>query len=94
MGSVYYKSKLVEYIKKNLKKGYPMDTLKVALVNQGYSRSIIEEAMKSAMDEMAKEAPTLKEKPQIEHEVVAEENVQVVPEKKSFFKKLFGSFKK
>ncbi len=90
MGSVYYQNKLVEYIKKNLKKGYPIDTLKVALVNQGYSRPIIEEAIKNAMDEMAKEAPTLKEKPQIEHEVVAEESMPVVEKKKSFFKRLFG----
>jgi hypothetical protein len=86
-----YRLKLVEYLKKNLKKSYPVDTLRIALINQGYSRSTIDEALKDAMNEMAKEAPTMKEKPQIEHEVVevVPEEVPVV-EKKSFWKKLFG----
>jgi hypothetical protein len=91
MGEGYYKGRLADYLKKNLKKGYPLDTLKVALVNQGYSRPIIDEAIKFAMEEMAKEVPTLKEKPQIEHEILVEETTpSVVKEKKPFFKRLFG----
>jgi len=85
-----YRRKLVEYIKKNLRKGYPIETLKVALVNQNYSRPIIEEAVAESMKEMAAEAPALKEKPVIEHEVIVDEPVV---EKKSFWKKLFGSKK-
>lgn len=85
------RGKLVDYIKKNLKKGYPLDTLKVALVNQGYSRPIIDESIKFAMEELAKEAPALKEKPQIEHEILVEESIPSIVEKKpSFFKRLFG----
>jgi len=85
-----YRRKLVEYIKKNLRKGYPIETLRVALVNQNYSRPIIEEAVTESMKEMASEAPALKEKPIIEHEVIVDEPVI---EKKSFWKKLFGSKK-
>ena len=36
------KSKVVEYFKKNLRKGYTEDSLKFALINQCYSRSLIE----------------------------------------------------
>jgi beta-lactamase regulating signal transducer with metallopeptidase domain len=85
----FYRRKLVEYIKKNLRKGYPIETLKVALVNQNYSRPIIEEAVAVAMKEMASEAPALKEKPVIEHEIIVDEPNS---EKKSFWKKLFGFF--
>jgi hypothetical protein len=86
-----YKIKLVDYLKKNLRKGYPVDTLRIALINQGYLRTTIDEALKDAMNEMAKEAPAIKEKPQIEHEVVelVQDETPVV-EKKSFWKKLFG----
>jgi alpha-beta hydrolase superfamily lysophospholipase len=86
-----YRTKLVEYIKKNLKKGYPTDTLKIALINQGYSRTIIDEAVQQAMREMAREAPIMKEKPEIEHEIIVEEPEV---EKKSFWKKIAGFFKK
>ncbi|MEK6914003.1 MAG: hypothetical protein AABW47_05025 [Nanoarchaeota archaeon] len=90
-----YRVKLVEYLKKNLKKSYPVDTLRIALINQGYLRSTIDEALKEAMNELAKEAPTMKEKPQIEHEVV-----KVVPdempvlEKESLWWKIKGLFRK
>ena len=82
-----YRIKLVEYIKKNLRKGYPTDTLKVALINQGYSRPTVEEATQQAMKEMAREVPAIKEKPEIEHEIIVEEPII---EKKSFWKRLFG----
>ncbi|VVB83622.1 Uncharacterised protein [uncultured archaeon] len=85
-----YKTKLVEYAKKNLKKGYPVDTLRIALINQGYSRPTVDESIKEAIKLLASEAPVIKEKPQIEHEVVAEDEVPVVEVKKSFWKKLFG----
>lgn len=92
MGESYRNSKLTEYLKKNLKKGYPIETLRVALVGQGYSRALIDEAIKDATESLAKEAPILKEKPQIEHEVVVEEKpaVAATQEKKGFFKTLFG----
>ncbi|VVB82409.1 Uncharacterised protein [uncultured archaeon] len=87
----FYKKKLIEYLKKNMRKGYPMETLRVALVNQNYSRTVIDEAIKEAVKELANEAPVLKEKPQIEHEIITEEPVVV---KKSFWQKIVGFFKK
>lgn len=86
-----YKTKLVEYLKKNMKKGYPIDTLKIALINQGYVRTMVEAAAKIAVEEMAKEAPVLENKPEIKSEVVIEEPIV---EKKSFWKKISDLFKK
>ncbi len=91
MAEAFYRRKLVEYIKRNLKKGYPIETLKIALINQNYSRPTIEEAIIEATNELASEAPTLKEKPKIEHQIIFDEPFV---EKKSFFKKLFSLFKK
>jgi hypothetical protein len=86
-----YRTRLVEYIKRNLKKKYPIETLRIALINQGYMRNSVDEAIKVAVNEMAKEAPIIKEKPEIEHEVIAEEPVT---EKKSFWQKIVSFFKK
>jgi hypothetical protein len=83
-----YRRKIIDYLKKNIKKGYPVQTLRFALINQGYVRPMVDEAIEQAMKELAKEAPVLKEKPQIEH-VVEEDNV-VVPVKKSWWRRLFG----
>jgi hypothetical protein len=82
-----YRTRLVDYIKKNLRKGYPTDTLKIALINQGYMRPMVDEAIQEAIKQMASEAPVIKEKPEIEHEVIVDEPVV---EKKSFWKRLFG----
>jgi len=87
-----YKTRLVEYIKKNLRKKYPIETLRIALINQGYMRNSVDEAIKVAVNEMAREAPVIREKPEIEHEVLTEESI--VEEKKSFWKKIIGWFKK
>ena len=85
-----YKRKIIDYLKKNVRKGYPITTLKFALINQGYLRPMIEESIEEAMREMAREAPVLKEKPQIEHEVIADEEETIVPVKKSWWKRLWG----
>jgi hypothetical protein len=89
-----YKIRLIDYLKKNLKKSYPVDTLRIALINQGYSRSAIDEALKDAMNELAKEAPAIKEKPQIEHEIIVEVPEMPVLEKESLLQKIKGFFKK
>ena len=39
------KKGIVEYVKKNISKGYDSETLKWALISQGYSRSIIEKSI-------------------------------------------------
>jgi len=84
-----YKRKLIDYFKKNLTKRYTANSLKVALIKQGYSRIAVEEALIKATEEMAAKAPVLKTKPVIKYEIIDEHNnpVQI---KKSFLKRLFG----
>ena len=81
------KRNLVEHVKKNIKKGYTLDSLKWALIKQGYSRSLVEEALIIANKELSEEAPVLKDRPEIKHEVL--EEISTEP-KKSFWKRLFG----
>lgn len=83
------KRRLTEYFKKNFKKGYTEESLKWALVNQGYSRTIIDNALEMAHKELAEEAPVLKEKPTISYEVL-DENNKPVEVKKPWWKKIFG----
>ena len=80
---------LTDYIKKNLKKGYTLESLRWALVNQGYSRVAIEDAIKQANTELAASAPILKEKPVINYEVM-DENDKPLSHKKSWLRRLFG----
>ncbi len=79
------KRRLTEYFKKNFKKGYTEESLKWALVNQGYSRTIIDNALEMAHKELADEAPVLKEKPTISYEVL-DENDKPVEVKKPWWK--------
>ncbi|MFA5953805.1 MAG: hypothetical protein WC812_04385 [Candidatus Pacearchaeota archaeon] len=78
---------LAEYFKRNLKKGYTEESLKFALMRQGYSRTAVEQAIEQAHKELSEKAPLFKEKPMINYEVVDEKN-QPVKLKKSFFKKI------
>ena len=89
----FYKKKLVEYFKKNLKKKYTIDTLRIALINQGYSRHTVDEAAKQAIKEMATVAPVLKDKPKIAHEIITDDE-PIIEEKKSFWGRIIDWFKK
>jgi len=85
-----YIQQLANYIKKNLSKGYTLDSLKTALEHQGYSRTSIDRAIKLSNEQLAKQAPEIKEKPIIKYEVVSKTEE---PFKKSIWqriKKLFG----
>ena len=84
-----YKSKLVNYFKKNLIKGYTPDSLRFALMSQGYSRTAVETALEQANVELAKKAPVLKEKPKIRYEIIDEYD-KPVQIKKPWWKRLFG----
>lgn len=84
-----YRKKLVNYFKKNLKKGYTTESLKWALISQGYSRTAVEMAIEEVNKELARQAPVLKEKPIIKYEII-DENDQPVTIKKSFWKRFFG----
>lgn len=81
-----YISEIGEYVKKNLKKGYTKESLKWALINQGYSRMEVEKAMGAVDIELGKQAPALDSKPVIKYEV----QPLLEDEPKSFWKRIFG----
>ena len=81
--------KLVDYFKKNSKKGYVFDSLKWALINQGYSKIAVKKALEQATRELAEKAPVLKEKPRIKYQIIDEYDNPIII-KKSFFRRLFG----
>jgi len=83
------KEQLIDYFKKNLKKGYTPDTLKWALINQKYSRVIVENALEEAQKELAKEAPAFREKPTIKYEILDQDNKPIAV-KRPWWKRLFG----
>lgn len=64
---------LTTYIKTNLKKGYTKESLRWALVNQGYSKIEVEKAIKRVDMELAHKAPILKTKPEIEHIIIEDD---------------------
>ena len=80
--------KIVEYLKKNLKKGYTEDSLKYALISQGYSRSIVEQAIEQTHKALAEKAPVLEEKPRIKYQIIDEYD-QPVTIKLPWWKKIF-----
>jgi len=84
-----YKRQIIDYFKKNLAKGYTSETLKWALINQGYSRVVVETAIEQANKELAEKAPVLKEKPVIKYEIVDEYD-NPIEIKKSWWKRIFG----
>ena len=96
MAKESYIQQLVSYIEKNLAKGYTLESLKWALIDQGYSRSEVNRAIKLANEELAKKAPKLEEKPviKVEREPILQE---IEPGKKhpvkNFFKNLKELFK-
>lgn len=85
MRSEEYKNKLADYFKRNLKKGYTEESLRWALVNQGYSRTMIDSALERTHKELAEEAPILRERPIINYEVL-DENDKLVEIKKPWWK--------
>jgi len=63
-----YIRQLTNYIKKNISKGYTPESLKWALINQGYSRLEVVRAIELANKELSLEAPKFVEKPIIKIE--------------------------
>lgn len=79
---------LLEYFKKNLAKGYTINSLKIALVKQGYSHLTIDNTIRKVHENLAKKAPEFKEKPKIKYEVLDEDD-KPIKIKKSFWRKFF-----
>ena len=84
-----YKRRLIDYVSTNLKKGYTEESLKWALINQGYSKVAVEQAIQQVHKELAEKAPVIKEKPVIKYEIIDEEG-KPVQIKKSWWKRVFG----
>ena len=93
MAEIDYRKNLVDYFKKNLAKGYTFESLRWALIKQGYSKTIVEKAIEQVHKEFAEKAPVLKEKPRIKYEIV-DENDKPVIIKKSFWKKIVNFFRR
>jgi len=91
-----YRKKIVNYFKKNLSKGYTEESLKWALVNQGYSRTDVSRALEQAHKELAEKAPEIKEKPKIKYEIYDKDNKLIKVEVrrpfsiKNFLRNLFS----
>ena len=75
---------IVDYLEKNLAKGYQLESLKWALVNQKHSKIEIEKAIKIIE---ARRPKKVEETPKVE--LISKDEIQM-PEKKSFWKKIFG----
>jgi hypothetical protein len=82
-----YIGELAEYIKKNLKKGYTIDSLRWALIDQGHSKMEVSKAIKKVEEELIREAPVLRTKPDITYEVIIPEEKK---EEKPFWKRWFN----
>jgi hypothetical protein len=84
-----YKENLINYFRKNLKKGYPIESLKLALIRQGYTKNSVNIAAEKIKEELAKKAPILNEKPIIKYELF-DENNKPIKIKKSFWKRILN----
>ena len=66
---------LADHIKKNLQKGYTIDSLRFSLLQQGYSRTSVEKAIDMANKQLAMQAPKIQEKPVVKYEVIDEDEL-------------------
>ena len=82
---VVRRQKLVEYFRKNLEKGYDMETLKWALIKQGHSRVDVSYAIEQVKDEFTKRNIVKEKEPVLENSY-GEEQSYFIPEKKSWWK--------
>lgn len=87
------KRELIEYFKKNLSKSYTEESLRVALLRQGYSRVMIDQALGQAHKEISERAPIIKEKPIIKHEYYDENNRPIGIEPFTFWEKVVNFFR-
>ncbi|MAH06640.1 hypothetical protein CMI38_00135 [Candidatus Pacearchaeota archaeon] len=83
---------LADYILKNLKKGYTLDSLRFSLVSQGYSKISVENAIELANKKLAEHIQPIKEKPTITYKIIKDDDEPVIvePKKESFWDKVFG----
>ena len=81
-------AELAEYVKKNLSKGYTLESLRWALVSQGHSLVQVDKAVGLVKAQLTPVQPKI-EQP-VSQPII--EDLQVEPEeKKGFWARLFGS---
>ncbi len=94
MNPINYIQQLADYIMSNISKGYTLDALRFSLINQGYSKISVDNAIEIANKKLAEKAPIMKEKPQITYKIIDEDNkpiyISEIKSKKSFWKKIFS----
>ena len=94
---------LVRHIRKNLSKEYKEDSIRWALINQGYSRTTVDRAMSQAVKEIESEHKIQEEKrkeaerPRITYQLYDEnnnliksKNIKGARSRGSFWRGLFG----
>lgn len=87
-----YLSDKINYIKRNLSKGYSKDSLKWALISQGNSKQEVEKAFMQAEREMANESDAETRRLQsMQPPPRMEPIMPEVEKKKGFFSRFFGS---
>ncbi|MFA5173761.1 MAG: hypothetical protein WC438_01115 [Candidatus Pacearchaeota archaeon] len=85
--------KLAEYVKKNLAKGYTLESLKYSLMNQGYSRISVEKAIEIAKSSQTEQITKSEEKPKITYKLVDENNNPIFTAEHPFKKSLWQKVK-
>ena len=83
-----YMEEIVSYIENNIKKGYRKDQLRFLLINQGYSRSAIDRALKM-VDQRAPQEP--ENRPEQPRKIEFLNDIET-PKKESLFSKLKDFF--
>jgi hypothetical protein len=89
MGEGYRRS-FIDHLKRTLSKGYKEDSLRWALINQGYADVIINKAMEQAKKELADEEKERldREKPKITYKIYDENNKPVKLGKRPFWRRI------
>lgn len=67
---------LADHIKKNLTKGYTLDSIKYSLLAQNYSRTTVEKAIEMAQKQLAAEVPKMQEKPVVRYMEVDDDEMK------------------
>jgi len=84
---------LADYIKKNLSKGYDLDSLKYSLLSQGYSRTSVNKAIGLANKQMQNKSSIIieGEEKEIKYDLIDDDlrkKVEFDMENEGFFSKL------
>jgi uncharacterized protein Smg (DUF494 family) len=83
---------LLDYFEKNLKKGYKIEALKYILLNQGYSKTEIAEAIRIIDEKTKKDQEAIKREEERKMKMQIQEDLNNInqEQKKGFWGRLFG----